>query len=301
MHFQQSKYWKNLKQKVGNATFDFKNGWAQITTLPLDVKIGYVPPIKSQKIDWNDLILKAKKANCAYVTIDFDETTNFDPLNQFSFLKKTKSIRLKQNVINNLQYSETELLSRINKKDRYYIRNAEKKGVKVRFEQTEESFQNFLKLFLETKTRQNYHGRSGKYLTEVWKTFTDASKEDSAVQIYIGTANYQGEDIASWLLLGYQDTMYYPYGGSSVKYPQLGATYLLAWESLLLAKNKGFKYFDWMGFEKNKGFSSFKKKFGGEFVVYADSVDLVLDYKMYKILSVARYLREKIALIKKLF
>lgn len=315
-HFQQSPYWKEVKQRSGNETIDLSFGWLQITPLPFNKKVGYLPPILSSEINWEELYSKAKEAGCVFVTIDFEDIQNSDQSPNTNFntspntnrfkVVETKSVRLPKNVIVDLNKSEDELLKAIDKKDRYNIRAAEKKGVRVEITDSEEALNSFLRIFLDTKNRKQFLGRGEKYIKNVWDIFknskieTDSNSEN--VGIKIANAYFNNKVIASWMLIHYKDTIYYPYGGSNYEYNKLNATYLLAWEIIKWGKNNGFKAFDMGGVEANYlgGYSHFKTKFGNV-IEYIPSVDLVINPKWYGILKIGRTLRERLGIIKRFF
>lgn len=83
------------------------------------------------------------------------------------------------------------------------------------------------------------------------------------------------------LWVGFCDkTMIYFHPGNSKRGYELQANYLLAWEAIRLAKKKGVFYFDFESIydprypsenSKWKGYTEFKKKFGGEIVQFPAS------------------------------
>jgi hypothetical protein len=83
--------------------------------------------------------------------------------------------------------------------------------------------------------------------------------------------------IAGILLLFWEDISYYWIAGATKEGKKLFAPTLLAWEAIKIAKQRGAKWFDWVGvwderFPKEnsewKGFTKFKEGFGGKAVYY---------------------------------
>lgn len=305
MHFQQSQAWKKVKERVGNKTYEVQNIWFQTTKAPLlGYEIGYVPPVKFSEISLEDIKQKASELDLAYVTVDFEDTSESFGADKKRMLEllgveNSKSVRLQRNVLVDLTKSEDALLSDIHRKVKYNIRYGAKKGVRTEFKSTQDSFETFLKLFKETKARQRFFGRNEYYLRAVWHTF-----REEGIEIIIATSWFNDEPLVSWFLIGFEGTLYYPYGGTSDKQMKLKSTYTHAWELFKYAKKKGYRTFDWMGIEepntegKYEGFSAYKVQFGGDIITYADSVDIVIDPKRYRLLKVARKLRDSFSILK---
>src|SRR3989339_339989 len=70
--------------------------------------------------------------------------------------------------------SEEELLAGMKPKTRYNIRLAEKKGVVVEEDNSDEAFEEFQKLTEETTKRQHFFAHDRKYRQLMWKTMRDA-------------------------------------------------------------------------------------------------------------------------------
>ena len=69
-----------------------------------------------------------------------------------------------------LTKSEEELLKNMSQKTRYNIRVAERKGVKVSEDNSDRTFEEYLKLTRETTSRQNFYAHSEKYHRLMWET-----------------------------------------------------------------------------------------------------------------------------------
>lgn len=78
------------------------------------------------------------------------------------------------------------------------------------------------------------------------------------------------------------------------------APYMLHWQAMLDAKAMGLEYYDLGGSEVSgggeKGFTRFKRGFGGEVVEYAGAYDIVINKSLYQ---VYRFLRSVNKIMKK--
>lgn len=305
-HILQSDLWKFTKENLGTKIVRSDNTLLYVLETPLGKKVGYVPRPNQDEVDWDNLVETAKIENCIYVTVDPNnlKSESSSPLKVGQNIKSGLPVHLQNNVIISLKESEDEILARMDRKYRYNVRYGIKNGIEVKFDNSEDSFETFLKNYLDTKERQNYFGRGEKYIRSVWESFKQKEKEDGKQYIQIAHAYFEGEALVSWFMFLYEDTVYYPYGGSSIKHRNLKATYSIVYEVLKWAKSQGFAYFDFWGIEEeigsNDGFSSFKLGFGGEQVEYQDTFDIIINPFWYRILKFGLFLRNKFKVIKKL-
>lgn len=297
-HLLQSTYWKEVKKALGNKVYDFDGGWFQTTKLPLVNKfVGYIPRIDLKTFSLDSLVQEAKKANCISVSID-PSNLNDEEINLGKSFKivKGRATQMQNNVVISLDQSDEDLLKNMKQKHRYNIKVAEKHNVRVEISDSENALQEFLKLHGETVSRQKYKDRNNEYLKTVWSTLKNNELEiadETPLDIKIATAYFENKALASWMIIGYGETLYYPYGGSSDENRNVMATYLLVWEVMKWGKNNTYKYLDTMGVQEDKsdGYSRFKSGFGGAEIKYKDTIDLVIDplyYKTFKTLSFVR-------------
>ena len=99
-------------------------------------------------------------------------------------------------------------------------------------------------------------------------------------------AYFEDKAQATWMLLNYKDTIYYPYGGSVTENRSLMASNLMAWEAIKLGKRLGCRMFDMWGATNKRdhpywGFTKFKLGYGGELFEYIDSYDFVVNPLYY--------------------
>jgi len=230
-----------------------------------------------------------QERNCAFIKVEPNiEIENYKLKIENSFKLSSKPLFTKYNFILDLTKSEEELLKNMHPKTRYNIRLAQKHGVKVEEHTDDQAFEIYLKLYFETTKRQNYHGHNEHYHRKVWQTL----KAVEMARLLI--AFYKGKPLTAWMLLNFQDTLYYPYGGSSKTHPKVMANNLVAWQALKLGKKLGLKKFDMWGAlgpdadpeDPWFGFHKFKQGYGGHLVEYIGTYDLVFNWPVYMLFTI---------------
>lgn len=197
---------------------------------------------------------------------------------------KTIDVQPSKTLILDLTKPEDELLKNMHQKTRYNIRLAEKKGVKIAAAGARR-FEEFWQLLVSTGDRDefNLHGRS--YYQTMLKLDGDFIK--------LFFAEYRGKPLAANLAVFFGDTATYIHGGSSDENRQAMAPYALQWHNIKLAKQLGYKYYDWHGIDEIKwpGVTRFKMGFGGQVINYPGTFDLVYDAGWYNIYKMVRKIR----------
>ena len=199
-------------------------------------------------------------------------------------LNKTLDIQPSKTSILDLSRSEDAILKNMHQKTRYNIRLASKKDLKF-ISAGKERFGDFWKLMNETGTRDNFrlHGRN------YYEAMLDLDPEF----IKLLLIEYKGKVIAANIVSFFGDTVTYMHGGSSNEDRNLMAPYLLQWETIKLAKKKGYKHYDFYGVDEERwpGVTRFKKGFGGDKVSYPGTFDLAFDAGWYNVYKMVRKVR----------
>ncbi|MCL5784825.1 MAG: peptidoglycan bridge formation glycyltransferase FemA/FemB family protein [Patescibacteria group bacterium] len=274
--------------------------------------VGYLPKGPFPDAELAEALTEiGKKNNCAFVKVEPNVVTSVIPANagiqktdsssesdpdirrddktiDSSFIKSPKPLFTKYNFVLDLTKSETDLLKNMHSKTRYNIKVAKKHGVEVKELSDNGAFEIYLKLYFETTRRQGYHGHNEYYHRQAWKTL----KEAGLARLLI--AFYQGEPLTAWMLLNFQDTLYYPYGGSLKAHPEVMANNLVAWEAINLGKKLKLKNFDMWGAlgpdadpkDPWYGFHKFKQGYGGKLTEYVGTYDLVFNWPIYWLFTV---------------
>lgn len=168
-----------------------------------------------------------------------------------------------------LAKTEDALLKEMHQKTRYNIKLAQKKDIKII---ESKDIDLFVKFWKDQKFNRRFFGT--KDITELYKVFGKDS--------HLLLAYKDNELVSGVFSVHAHKQAYYMYAASSQKGKELYGPTLLVWEQIRLAKKKGCKIFDFEGIYDErfplkdwKGFSRFKKGFGGKEVEYPGASSLV--------------------------
>ncbi|MBU1085367.1 peptidoglycan bridge formation glycyltransferase FemA/FemB family protein [Patescibacteria group bacterium] len=194
----------------------------------------------------------------------------------------------------NLKASEEEILSKMHSKTRYNIRLAEKRGVKVAVDNSDNSFQWFLKLLFEqTVERQGFYAHSPEYFKKLWGALRPTG------MAHLLRAYYKDQTLAVFMIFVFNKIIYYPYGASTRDHKELMAPNLVMWEMIREGKRLGCEMLDMWGALGPKpdkkdswyGFHKFKQGYGGDLIEFLGSYDVVINKPLYPVYRVADSLR----------
>lgn len=251
-------------------------------------KIGYLPRSTFPSKDClNFLYDYGRKNNLIFIKIEpnLEKSKNYSlPANHYKLIKSPHPLFPKWTQVIDLTKTEDELFKSLKSKTRYNIKLAQKKGVVVREESDNHGFETFSKLYIETCKRQKYFGHNYAYHKTVW----DRLKKNLT---HILIAYYKDRPLVAYELFLFNKILYYPYGGSSQEYKNMMAANLIMWEVIKFGQKKGALKFDmWGSLPPNyndkhswSGFTRFKEGYGGEFVEFVGSYDLIVSPVLYKL------------------
>jgi lipid II:glycine glycyltransferase (peptidoglycan interpeptide bridge formation enzyme) len=200
-----------------------------------------------------------------------------------------------------LTKSEDELLAKMYPKTRYNVRLAEKHGVTVTEDDSQENWEAYWKLTEETTKRQVFYAHNRHYHELLWDTLKPTGI------VHLLKAVYQGQTLSTWMLFLFGDVLYYPYGAWSGEHKEVMANNLMMWEAMRWGKTHGAKKFDLWGAAGPTtppddpwwGFTKFKEGYGGDLVEFVGSYDLVVNHPMYSLYNMADKLRWKYLRLRK--
>ncbi len=193
----------------------------------------------------------------------------------FIFRLKSKGFRQSSNpflpsktLIIDLTKSERQLLSEMHYKTRYNIKKSlQNSRLKI---QISDNIQQFAKFWQSCALRQR-----GMFLQQKHEIIKLHEAFGKKAHIILCLERYSQELLSGILLLQAKSTAYYMYAAASKFGKKLFAPTLNTWEAIRLAKRLGCKFFDFEGiyderFPLNswKGFTRFKKSFGGKEIEY---------------------------------
>ncbi len=307
-HPLQSWYWGKAREetglevlRIGEFEDDKLENVFQMTihkTPFLPIKLGYLPRSRLPSKKALDFLAQTgRKKNLAFIKLEpyvkrSDISGNEDFFKSKNLKKSPHPLFTKWTILLDLRKSEEELLANMKNKTRYNIRLAKRKGIVVKLMDNEQGFKIFSKLYFDTCKRQNYKGHTPEYHRIIWQTLKGKTA-------HILIAFYKNEPLAAYEVFLYKDTLYYPYGGSSLKYRNFMPTNLLMWETILFGKRQGAEIFDMWGslppdYDQSHpwaGFTRFKQGYGGEFTEFIGAWDLIIDKRKYRLFSLLFTLR----------
>ena len=176
------------------------------------------------------------------------------------------------------------------KRQRYNIRLAARKGVTVR-EGTVEDLPEFYHLMQITSQRDRFGIHSRSYYETAHRLFVPPK----LARLFLAT--YEGKVLAGIMIFALGQRAWYMYGASSNEHRNLMPNYLLQWEAIRWAKDRGCMTYDLWGipdeeeevleseFTKRSdglwGVYRFKRGFGGQVVHYLGAYDYVYSPPLY--------------------
>jgi len=192
----------------------------------------------------------------------------------------------KTSLIIDLTQTESEILKQMKPKGRYNIKVAEKHGITVKPSLDIGAFYDIL---TATGNRDGF----GIHPKSYYQKMLDTMSENTQLLL----AEYQGKVIAGGIFVYLDEWGIYYYGASDNEYRNLMAPYLIQWSAIKEAKNRGCKYYDFLGIAPENikdhpwaGVTEFKKKFGGTVVNYPNAKEMILRpfwywvYRIYKLI-----------------
>ena len=198
-----------------------------------------------------------------------------------------------------LKHEEEELLAEMRRQTRYEVRRAEKIGIKVHRERTEEIFKEFHEVQVETARRQNFVPPNLKTLMaereafgdkiEIYVARTSDKTDNGAKEAPMKTPqNRGGEPIAYGLIVKSGREGDYYEAASTLLNRKLPGAYALLWQAMRDLKSEGYERFNLWGIapagqpgHRYSGVTTFKTGFGGKVVEFVPAHDLVISRMGY--------------------
>ena len=292
---------KILGAKIIFENFDGK-GWALM--IIRDAKRGrYLEIPCGPLIDWEnkklvrDALEKikkvAKREKCVFVRIRpqlIKTEKNLKALEELGLKKSPMHLAAEHTVMIDLKKSEEELLSEMRRQTRYEVRRADRLGIKVYKENSEEIFKEFHKIQLETAKRQNFIPPDLRTLLAEKEAFLDNIEiyvakiaSDGTKEARSDLPNNREEPVAYGLIIkdGLEGDYYE--AASTILNRKLPGAYALLWRAIRDLKAGGYERFNLWGIapagqpnHRYAGVTTFKTGFGGEVLEYVPAHDLII-------------------------
>ncbi len=330
--------WENLLAECKEKTFLDSWNWGDFEQ-KMGKKVWRLGLFDNNNLKAVSLLIKIKAKRGNFLFVPHGPTGNFDTLEEKEkglqlFLKKIKSIakneggidfiriapiwkrteenkklfkksNLKEAPIHkhpeltwelNLSPSEEDLLMNMRKTTRYLIRKGEdNEDLQIIKTDNPKAVETYNELYQKTADRHDFVPFSLKYLKNEFAAF------DKDNEILTFLAKYKGEIVSAAMIIYWSGIGFYHQGASIRKYPKIPTSYLLQWEAIKEAKQRGCSRYNFWGIAPTDdpdhpwhGLTKFKKGFGGERLDYVKTQDLPLTFKYY-----FTYLIERIRKIKR--
>ncbi|MBR3116087.1 peptidoglycan bridge formation glycyltransferase FemA/FemB family protein [Candidatus Saccharibacteria bacterium] len=206
---------------------------------------------------------------------------NIKMLEQLGLAKSPMHLAAEHTVMIHLDASEEELLAEMRRQTRYEVRRADKLGIKVICDNTEELFKEFHQVQADTAKRQGFVPPNLKTLMAEREAFGENAR------IYVAETA-EGDKLAYGLII--RDGLegdYYEAASTDLNRKLPGA-YALLWRAMRDLKTDGYERFNLWGIappgqphHRYAGVTTFKTGFGGEIVEYVPAHDLVISRAGY--------------------
>lgn len=341
-HFLQVSEWADVKRSVGWTREEFTwtdadhrtSGAAQLLIRSMRllrfgprVSVGYIP--RGPLIDWENReeltrVLKslettARKRALVFLKIDPEVYISAgindgslsseilpgdqlaDELRDRGWKYSPEQIQFKNTMLLDLAGSEEDWLAHMKQKTRYNVRVAIKNGVTVRKARLEE-LPMLYHMYAETADRDGFIIRPESYYLDVWTKYISAGMAEALI------AEFDGFALAGLIYFHLGSRAWYVYGMSTNKMREKMPNYLLQWEAMRSAREKGCLVYDLWGAPDTLdasdpmfGVYRFKEGLGAELVRTIGAWDYPvrpLLYFMYHriipgLLSITRRIRRK--------
>jgi lipid II:glycine glycyltransferase (peptidoglycan interpeptide bridge formation enzyme) len=289
IHPLQTSAWAEFRRKWGNEVLETKYGIITVHRLrPTDYGIGIFEkgPVPTRTM-LDDLKKIGKENNLIFIKLEPNciKSDKLVKLVQSEGAVAGRRLFTPTTFWVDLGPAEQDILKSFSSKTRYNIRLAQRNGVTVREDNSEEAFNKYLELTRETINRQGFYAHTEKYHRLMWNILKKAGIAHLLV------ASYRGEIITTWILFAWKNFLYYPYGASTEKHKEVMANNLMMWEAIKFGKKLGLTTFDLWGREEGKGFTKFKEGYNPKVVEFLGTWDLVINKPLYAIYKIAEWIR----------
>jgi lipid II:glycine glycyltransferase (peptidoglycan interpeptide bridge formation enzyme) len=190
-------------------------------------------------------------------------------------LEPAPPVQMRSSIWVDLSASEDEILARQKQKTRYNIRLAARKGVTVSSHGAE-GLDEWYEMYAATSQRDEFTIHSLEYYRQVMRSLGPAGT------VNLLLAHHDGDLLAGIIVFAFGSKAQYMYGASSNVKRSFMAPYLVQWEGMRWARERGATLYDLWGIpdtlEENEdlwGVYRHKRGYGGEIVRYVGAFDLV--------------------------
>lgn len=212
-----------------------------------------------------------EKNKCMLIKIEPSDTETAKKLESMGYKKSFEPLSPASTLVIDLTKDEMELWADVSSSGRYGVNRAKRQGIRTHFYRNpaDAVLADFYKLYSRSTEKKSFKRYSPKDLKVKASSFGD--------NCFIGlSADRQFNHHTAAFYLSNGTDVWYMHGGKSDAGSKTKAGYLLFWEAMLYFKELGFEKLDLEGVTDEryaatrewKGFTEFKRKFGGTSVTY---------------------------------
>jgi len=310
-HILQSSQWGQLKERFGwqvaRVAIEDQGQWlagAQILFRPFPLglqTIAYVPrgPIMDlANEEVTQTLLEALHHLCRQRRAIFlkiepelaEDPTLAQRFSELGFHASPQTVQPRCTILLDLTPDPEDILAQMKSKTRYNIRLAARKGVTVR-DGTAKDLPGFYRLMQITGERDDFGIHSESYYEFAHQLFVS----QGLAKLFLAT--FEDKVLAGIMAFAFGQRAWYMYGASSDEHRSLMPNYLLQWEAIQWAKERGCLTYDMWGIPDEEeevlereflkrsdglwGVYRFKRGFGGQVVHYLGAYDYVYSPLLY--------------------
>ncbi len=220
-----------------------------------------------------------EKAWFVRVRPEIDETPYAQMLfNGWGFINAPMHLDAENTWIIDLKGSDDEILKRMRKTTRYLIKKGLTQNYKVYTTVDLLKLEILADLQKETISRHKFVGFSKSMFISELQTFAG----DNQAELFI--LESKGIPMVAAIIIYYGNCAYYHFSASSDRSRNTPASYVLQWEIIKRAKERGIEFYNMWGIAKTEnqkhrfyGVTTFKKGFGGKQYDWLHAKDLVIN------------------------
>ena len=234
-----------------------------------------------------DLILMANLDDMSFIRINSTLTNtknNNAHFKKLNFSNAPMHEHAEDTHLLNLEINESELLTNIKKKDRYYINRAIKEGVVIRVDNEIDHIEKLIEMHHNHSHRTNwkktYAPFSEHFIKSLYKVFWN--------NISTISASFEWNIESILMTIKFWKTCVYYIAASDTKHPKFSPNYLCQWEAIKKAKKDWCTLYNfwWVSPDDNPKHpiawvTKFKRKFSWYDYSLLHAQDLVLSPKYY--------------------
>ncbi|NMC86509.1 MAG: peptidoglycan bridge formation glycyltransferase FemA/FemB family protein [Anaerolineaceae bacterium] len=300
-HLLQTAEWGELKSAFGwqPVRLVAASCGAQILfrSLPGGFTLGYIPkgPLGT---NWAELLPEidavCREHKAIFLKVEPDHWEGKEALSFFEGKgwKHSHPIQPRRTIFVPIEGTEEQILASMKQKTRYNVHLAEKKGIQVHLSADIAAFQ---RMMLITGKRDGIGVHAQSYYQKAFDLFHSSGRCDLLF------AEYEGRPVAGIMVFAQGKTAWYMYGASTDEERNRMPTYLLQWEAIRWARQKGCTAYDLWGvpdldeeaLEENFtgktshdglwGVYRFKRGFGGQVLRSVGAWDRIYSPSIYQI------------------